>query len=892
MEDLYAVLWHALAEHAARTPDAPAILAPGRAPLSYAGLAAHVDDVGAALRAIGLRRQDRVALVVPSGPEMAVALVAVATWCICAPLSPSLQEEEYAEYLSTLKVTAVMVGKGENAAGAVAAAERLRLRVLRIAPLPDAAAGIVALDAPDRIPVDANDRAHAEDLAVVMLTSGTTSRSKVVPLTHRNLCASSQSTCRAVALTPDDRCLNLPALFHIHGLSVVLASLLTGASVMCPPAFEARAFFAWFEACDPTWYVAGPTTQREILALAPTHQKVIARHPLRLIRSGSASLPVATLQGLEHMFDAPVIEAYGMTETSPLIACNPLPPGIRKVGSVGLAAGPEVAIIDSEGEMLPAGQEGEIVVRGAGVMAGYEDNEAANREAFIDGWLRTGDLGTLDDEGYLFITGRVKEIISRGGQKVSPYEVEAVLLDHLAVAQAAVFALPHPTLGEDVGAALVLHPDKTVSVDELRSHVAKRLAPFKVPRKIVTVKHLPTSAAGKVQRLGLATTLGLIASPEVDAAPTLPPTNPIEAQLVAIWEDLLGIQSIGIGDDFFDLGGHSLLATRLMERIRETFHRDLPVSILYQDGTIERLAVVLSEEQRSTPWPSLVAIQPHGTKPPLFCVHALFGDVDCYADLAQRLGPNQPVYGLQAPGLDGMGAPMMQVEAMTTHYIEEMRTVQPKGPYHLAGYSGGGTIAFEMAQQLRASGEEVALLAMFDSPCPGSDYDRVTWNLPLAGHIARALVRNAPYWLATGVRHGPSRLVILVRGDHPIAEMLNTFGTRYANGSGPPDFEDLRKVVAAIPGLQSAVHWPDHRFAVVRGIYQAIQAYTPTPYPGDITLFRAHRQPILCSHRPSMGWDAIADGRVAIHVTPGGHDSMLYHPYVRVLARQVASCIH
>jgi len=894
MEDRQLSIGQALAEHAARTPHAPAIIAPGRAPLSYAQLAAHIDDMGAALRALGLGRHARVALVVPTGPEMAVTFLAIATWAVCAPLSPSYQAQEYAEYLTALKVSAVLVQEGDDSTEAVAAAQRLSLPVIRIAPLPDAAAGLVTLDATDRLPVDSDDRADPDDLAVVILTSGTTARPKVVPLTHRNLCASAQSTGRAVALTPDDRCLNIPPLFYIHGFCMVLASLLAGASVVCPPPFEARTFFAWLDECYPTWYVAGPSAHREILAVADAapHRAAIARSPLRLIRSGSASLPENTLRDLERTFGAPVIEAYGMTEAGPLIACNPLPPGIRKLGSVGLPVGPEVAIIDSQGEVLPAGQEGEIVARGASIMAGYEDNDAANREAFIEDWLRTGDLGYLDHEGYLFITGRVKELINRGGQKVSPYEVEAVLLDHPSVAQAVVFALPHPTLGEDVGAAVVLHPGMTASVEELRSHVAERLAPFKVPRKIVTVERLPTSAAGKVQRLGLADRLGLALRPTLSSHSPLPPTTPLETQLVQIWEDLLGIHSLGIEDDFFDLGGHSLLAARLMERIRETFHRDLPVSILYQNGTIARLAVVLGTDHPSTPWPSLVAIQPQGLNPPFFCVHALFGDVDCYADLARRLGPDQPVYGLQAQGLDGSCAPLTRIDSMAAHYVEEMRTVQPRGPYSLGGYSGGGTIALEMAQQLRASGEEVALLAMFDSPCPGSDYDTVTWNRGLARHIGRSLLINAPYWLATGLRHGPGRLLTLVRqGDRPGAEVLNAFARRYQNGAAHANFEDLRGLVVAVPGLRSAVHWPDHRFAVVHAFYQGLLAYTPVRYPGRVTLFRAHRQPIRCSHRPTMGWETIAEAGVEIHVTPGGHNSMLYQPYVRVLARKLTACL-
>jgi len=463
-----------LAMRAVRTPDAGAVVAPGREPLSYARLAAHVDDVAAILRASGLGSRDRIALVLPTGPEMAVAFLAVAAVATCAPLNPSYREDEFVAYLSTLHITALIVQHGGGAAAA--AAEKLGIPIIPLAPRPDAGAGVFALERPSggRSPVDTDDQRGPDDLAVVMLTSGTTSRPKVVPLTHRNIRASAQSTGHALALTPGDRCLNVAPLFHIHGLCMALASLMAGASVICPPAFDARRFFPWLDECRPTWYVAGPPAHREILAIAdtPESRAIIARRPLRLIRSGSASLPPSTLHDLERAFGAPVIEAYGLTEAGPLIACNPLPPRARKPGSVGLAAGPEVAIMAPLGVVVAPGVEGEIVARGANIMAGYEGDDAANGEAFVGGWFRTGDLGYLDADGYLFITGRVKEIINRGGQKVSPYEVEAALLDHPAVAQAVVFAAPHATLGEDVAAAVAPRAGMTADAGAPRAHAA------------------------------------------------------------------------------------------------------------------------------------------------------------------------------------------------------------------------------------------------------------------------------------------------------------------------------------------------------------------------------------------------------------------------------------
>lgn len=605
---------------------------------------------------------------------------------------------------------------------------------------------------------------------------------------------------------------------------------------------------------------------------------------MRLIRSGAASLPPSTLCDLERTFGAPVIEAYGLTEAGPLIACNPLPPRARKPGSVGLAAGPEVAIMAPVGAVVSPGVEGEIVARGANIMAGYEGDDAANRDAFVGDWFRTGDLGYLDGDGYLFITGRAKEIINRGGQKVSPHEVEAALLGHPAVAHAAAFATPHPSLGEDVAAAVVLCANTTADAGALRAHAAARLAPYKVPRRVAIVDRIPVGATGKVRRVGLAEALGLAPHPYA------PATTAAEARLIGLWEELLDTHPIGIRDDFFDLGGHSLLAARLVERIGETFGVDLPVSLLSRDATIERLATALGQ-QPSTPWPSLVAIQPHGSKPPFFCAHALFGDVVCYAELARSLGPDQPVYGLQAHGLDGVSAPLTRIAAMAARYIEELRAVRPTGPYYLGGYSSGAIIALEIAQQLCARGEEVALLALFDHARPGCDLLAARGAL-LPLHLLRNALVNLPYWLATFLRSSPDRRRALLRQRTRLtASTLAALSSGRGDRGVRPGFADLRAELEATPGLEYVARWPEHRFAVIQALHHALRDYAPAPYPGRIAVFRARRQPLLRAHRASMGWDDLAEGGVETYVTPGGHHSMLYRPYVRVLARKLASCL-
>ncbi|MBT4873464.1 MAG: AMP-binding protein, partial [Marinovum sp.] len=354
---------------------------------------------------------------------------------------------------------------------------------------------------------------HAEDAALILHTSGTTSRPKIVPLLHRNICASSQHIAASLTLTASDRGLNVMPLFHIHGLlAAVSASLSVGAQIFCTPGFDALKFFGWIAAQRPTWYTAVPTMHQAILSRAARNESVIADVPLRFLRSSSASLPPQVFAALEDAFEAPVIEAYGMTEAAHQMAANPLPPKPRKPGCVGIAAGPQVRIADESDNKLIDGL-GEIVISGPNVTPGYESNPDANAESFFKAggnrWFRTGDQGQLDSEGYLTITGRLKEIINRGGEKISPREVDEVLMDHPAVAQAVTFAVPHDKLGEDVAAAVVLAQDETASEQELSGFVHERLARFKVPRKIVIVEEIPKGATGKLQRIGLHKKLGL-----------------------------------------------------------------------------------------------------------------------------------------------------------------------------------------------------------------------------------------------------------------------------------------------------------------------------------------------------------------------------------------------
>src|SRR5271165_827453 len=488
--------------------EAIAIAAEGAPPITYAALRALIERTTASLNGLGVGRGDRVAIVLPNGPEMATAFLCVASAAAAAPLNPAYRQDEFEFYLGDLNAKALIVEVGSESP-ALDAAQKLGVGLITLMPEPEAGAGAFRLCGDAGRPATRPGPAEAHDVALILHTSGTTSRPKIVPLTGANIWTSAHNIALSLELSERDRALNVMPLFHIHGLIAGLAAPLScGGSVFCTPGFHALKFFAALEEARPTWYTAVPTMHQAILTRAAHHKDIIARHPLRFIRSSSSSLPPQVIGKLEAVFHAPVIEAYGMTEASHQMASNPLD-GARKPGSVGLAAGPEVAIMDAGGRLLRRGEIGEIVIRGENVTAGYDNNPAANAEAFVNGWFLTGDQGVIDADGYVSLTGRLKEIINKGGEKISPREVDEALMDHPAVLQVVTFAMPHEKLGEDVAAAVVLREGASATEQELRSFLSQRIAAYKTPKTILFLAEIPKGATGKLQRIGLAQKLGL-----------------------------------------------------------------------------------------------------------------------------------------------------------------------------------------------------------------------------------------------------------------------------------------------------------------------------------------------------------------------------------------------
>jgi acyl-CoA synthetase (AMP-forming)/AMP-acid ligase II len=494
-----------------RQPDAAnAIGAPGRNWMTYGDLKGLTSRVRKFLRTADIGAQDRVAIVLPNGPEMAAAFVTVAQSATTAPLNPAYKEDEFAFYLEDLKAKAIIIEAGYDGP-ARAAADRFDMTVIELTATQPAGnftlSTNVAGNAPDTVP-------SADDIALILHTSGTTSRPKIVPLLQSNVAASARNVAESLALTAGDVCLNVMPLFHIHGLiAAVSGSLAAGGSVNCAPGFDALKFYGWLQEVDPTWYTAVPTMHQAILARAPRNADIIEKARLRFLRSSSSSLPGPVMTQLASTFGAPVVEAYGMTEAAHQMCCNPIEPGRQKPGFVGLPAGPEVRIAHEIENRLIDGV-GEIAISGPNVTPGYEANPEANEKNFFDDggkrWFRTGDQGKFDEDGFLSLTGRLKEIINRGGEKISPLEVDDVLSDHPAVGQCVTFAVPHEKLGEDVAAAVVLKEDQNATDREIRDFASERLAAFKVPRKILILDEIPKGATGKLQRIGLAEKLGLV----------------------------------------------------------------------------------------------------------------------------------------------------------------------------------------------------------------------------------------------------------------------------------------------------------------------------------------------------------------------------------------------
>jgi acyl-CoA synthetase (AMP-forming)/AMP-acid ligase II/thioesterase domain-containing protein len=836
---------------AGESPSSPALLAPGSPVLTHAGLQVRIQQVAAGSTAAGMRRGDVVIVIEPDAVELLCLFLGIASIGACAPLNPALSRSELEFHMADLRAKALITSDLDSAAVSVARVLNLTILETRaIFHCERKRKSLPAAPGPD-------------EHALLLHTSATTGHAKLVPIAHRQLHAMAGNSARLLQLTARDRFLSMMPLFHLQGLNSAAAQLAAGGSVVCTPGFDAKRFPGWLEEFQPTWYTAGPALHAAILPVARAAQARIRSTPLRFVRSIGARLTPQLLHDTEETVGVPVLEGYGLTETG-TVTSNPLPPGLRKSGSAGPVNGCDLAILDESCAPLPSGRRGQIAVRGPAVFTGYLRNEAANNSAFHDGWFLTGDLGWLDDDRYLHISGRLKEMINRGGEKVLPGEIDDVLLSHPAVAKAAAFALPHPTLGEDVAAAVVLRPGMDLREPDLRRFAATHLAPFKLPRRIFLTGSIPAGATGKPQRSVLAQ--------QMAARPGSfqPPETELQIQLAGIWQRLLHLDQAGIEDDFFGLGGDSFAVTLLMAELEMEFGAaasGLDESAFFACPTIATLAQMmegsLPKQRQATPVhrPPFVALQRDGSLLPFFCIPGADENPYYFRELAQSLGQNQPFYIIRDPRpMETRGD--YTVEQVAARFIETIRSLQGRGPYLLGGHCFGGIVAYEAARQLAAAGERVGRVVLFEVPVPG--YPKVL-----------------RHWRRYGIIAGE-----LLRGRRRVSFADLTAHLRLLAGLARKRFR--RKLTQLPPPpLTSAPHASPapREHANVR----AHRTYRPKPFNGPVTQFIASDEPH--SHEildnPLWAWQEFVHGVFEVLPAPGPAVAIFRHPHVHTLATRL-----
>jgi len=864
---------------ARRFSDYPALLAPSRKPLSYSRLYQHIEQTVLKLNQLGIGRGDRVMLIVPDGPELATAILAAGSGTTLLPVSSTLLAEDY-KYLLTKSGASVLLIQTGLASQARTVAEANNIRVLELIPDFDAEAGIATITTTfgvSDLSISKPQFAQPEDILQFVTTSGTTGRPKLVARTHDTWCISTPIRCRRAEMTSSDRFLCMLPMQYTTGVSALLQMLWVGGSTVCTPGFDATRFFPWLDEFRPTWVHGSVNNYKALLAQAPFHQEALsrARSSLRDIRISFMTMPPKFEHDLERLFQVPILQGYGTTETLGITTVLP-PPHLQKAGSVGTPNGNvDLATMDGEGNLLPAGEVGEIVVQGPTVFKGYEGDPEATAQAFINGWYRTGDLGYLDEDGYLFLTGRLKEIINRGGFKISPLEVEEALLTHPSVKEAVAFGIPDRHLGEEIGAAVILQAQHHLTERELRTYSVARLTEERAPRRILLLDELPHTPAGKLQRIGLAARLGLtdasgLSSPGMDIAPRTVP----EQQLAALWASVLGrpVESISINAAFRDLGGDSLGATRLVFAIRQQLNIPLTILDLFDAPTIERQAEIVGSLQRNgAPTGrsvSLIPIQPNGSRPPLFCFHALNGGVFIYQNLLPYLPADQPLYGLQAVGLDGLEAPLERIEDMADYHLKQIRSVQMNGPYYLCGYSMGGRLALEVARRVHDEYNAEAYVFIIEDNLhrnqslvrtgAGSKFlgrwrQRLRTLLFVIFHLSarykRAYMRQKLQDTAVRLKMRPARQSTRVPG---------TFGTPMA---------DLPSAIAH----------------VTRAAQTATNLYRLRRYDGPVTFLRTSDGPLDVNLLRAL--KEVNGGQFEIIDVPGSHNTIMRDPNITVVGQ-------
>jgi acyl-CoA synthetase (AMP-forming)/AMP-acid ligase II/thioesterase domain-containing protein len=717
-------VWNRVRQRAEVAPWAPALIEPGGSWWDYGTLQRLVEDLAAVLRGTGLGEDDTVAVVLPDGACGLVTLLGTMSVCGCAPLNPALTEVELRHDLEELGVKALMCAPGYGLG--MTLGKELGLAVIHVTSKEHGCEW-------KQVRTGHEQTGRSNGGAVLLLhTSATTGRRKVVPLTRSNLEAMTGNTMRAMRLGKDDRLLLLARLFHAQGILSTVAQWRAGGAVIATRGLEPGAFAGWLNELKPTWYTSGPTVHRAILAELRTRPASLPGS-LRMVRSGGNTLPVELKRELEQTLGVPVLDMYGLSEAGG-VAATELD---RPAESSGRwkSMGPEIAVMDGGGRLVAAGVEGEIVVRGPSVMGGYLNDEAANREAFRDGWFRTGDLGRLDSDGTLTMSGRLKEMINRGGQKVHPAEIDEVLSVHRSVREVAAFGVPHGALGEDVACAVVLRDGAQASEAELRAFARKSLALYKVPRRVYVVSEIPHGATGKPQRLALRERFAL-AEPDVAGIGETAVErrlNDVDGALKEIWMRRLGCPTVRPQHDFFQLGGDSIEAESMLAEVETLLDIELGVEAnerFFEHPTLGTLTQIVSmpvapDKVRSHEI-GLHHLRGDGPGLEAFLIPA-DGDEGWYYRLLSRYMGHDRRMAIVRPENSWHPPALEVVERAAVLTAAAIRQARPRGPYLILGYCSGGVFAYETARRLEQEGETV-LLVLFDAPMPGAPHFVYEWR--------------------------------------------------------------------------------------------------------------------------------------------------------------------
>jgi acyl-CoA synthetase (AMP-forming)/AMP-acid ligase II/thioesterase domain-containing protein/acyl carrier protein len=837
----------ALERQALRDPTAPALVSADREALTYGAWLALAQRVREDLRDAGYGATDRLALVVPNGPVAAAATVALGGVAALCPHSPASKATELERSFAELGVTGVVVGQ-ESAPAARRAAQALGLPVIELIVERDRPAGSFELRCEPR-GGRVSDVGAEPKIAFLARTSGTTGSPKVVTVYGRHIIAAAAACAEAFALERGDRCLLSQSVFHSAAHVRIGAVLLSGSSIVCLEDFGIEAILAALDVPGHTWLSAPPATYREMLEYLPHHRGRMRSAGLRFLRVGSAALQPEVASVVEDAFGAPLLQSYGMTE-APFISSNPLPPAPRKLDSVGVPYGCEVAILDDAGEAVGPQVAGEVVVRGPNVTA--------------DGWFRTGDVGRFDEDGYLYLLGRRKELINRGGQKIFPNEIEEVLRADDAVAEAAAFAAPHPTLGEEVAAAVILRPNAARTESELRRFTAEHLADVKVPKRIFFLSEFPRTPTGKVQRHKLQGLLTHERPGDVRAdgsAVTL-----LEAQLVEIFAEVLGLEGIRVDDDFFLCGGDSLRAARLIAGIRTRCGEDVSLESLFSAPTPRALARRIAAALPRTATP-LIRVQTGSKAVPLFF---LTGDLDggsvYMRHLARELDRERTVYALPPHGTNGI--PWREtIEAMALEYAAVIQTAFPQGPYLIGGYCNGGVVAYEIARLLRARGFEVGPLLLIAATAANGPFTVLRSIVRSLGRILRWSQEREHRWY----RRLRERAVTVASLNGASISAYGSFlleqGCRIMRRFGW--LEPLKEPTQI------------ERSDAYKRMGAAMERYFPKRYDGELHHFWAYDDAPILAGDPTMGWGSVVSN-LTMHRVRGDHLTIVTREFAEV----------